>query len=145
MSYNLFLDDIRNPEAMDYTGYGDFYRDTEWIVVRNYDEFLNILSSQGLPAMVSFDHDLADEHYRVSMFNNPTKYSGYYTDGTFTEKTGYDCAKYLCDYCVENTQELPKLFVHTMNPIGAENIINYWWRAYEEILKQLEVEREGSN
>lgn len=47
----------------------------------------------------------------------------HYTDGTFKEKTGYSCAKWLLDYCMDNKLLLPKhILVHSMNPIGGENI-----------------------
>jgi hypothetical protein len=41
------------------------------------------------------------------------------------EKTGLDCAKWLVDYCIDNQLDLPKYYVHSANPIGRQNIINY--------------------
>ena len=56
---------------------------------------------------------------------NPDEhYSKYYTDGTFKEKTGYECAKELVRHCIANHDELPEFIVHSMNPIGKQNIIN---------------------
>ena len=106
MIYKLFLDDLREIRQV--------YRlaDTrEWILVKNYTEFVNCVKKNGLPLYLSLDHDLADEHY--------------HTDGTFKEKTGYDCAKWLCDYCLDNNLNFPDYQVHSMNPIGAENIRGY--------------------
>lgn len=121
--YNLFLDDKRFPEdCFEYTHYLDYVSE-DWVIVRNYDEFIKTIQERGIPELVSFDHDLADEHYRVSMYNPDGHYSNYYTDGTFKEKTGYSCAKWLLDYCMDNKLLLPKhILVHSMNPIGGENI-----------------------
>ena len=43
--------------------------------VYNYKEFVAYLQHYGLPDFISFDHDLGEE------------------------LSGYDCAKYLLDYC----------------------------------------------
>jgi hypothetical protein len=57
------------------------------------------------------------------MYNPDKHYSKYYDDGTFKEKTGYHCAKWLLEYCMDNSLDIPKVvFIHSMNPIGGENI-----------------------
>ena len=117
--YKLFLDDERNPFKVTWVK-GHF--PGPWIVVRNYWEFTTYIKNHGLPAYVSFDHDLADEHYRKSMYDPDKHYTNYYTDGTFKEKTGYDCAKWLIDYCIFYELDFPDYQVHSMNPIGRENI-----------------------
>lgn len=128
--YNLFLDDVRDPKVcITYMSskvgpdINLYLRD--WLICRDYEEFVNTIKLKGLPKLISFDHDLADEHYRPSMYNEDGHYSNYYNDGTFKEKTGYDCAKWLVDYCIEKNLELPRYFVHSMNPIGSNNIIYY--------------------
>jgi len=113
MSYNLFLDDIRRPED---TGYMKLpiYEMVEWIIVRNYYAFQTIIENKGIPDIISFDHDLAIEHYKEQNFD--------YTDPEY-EKTGYHCAKWLIDYCMDSEKELPKkIIVHSMNPYGSKNI-----------------------
>jgi hypothetical protein len=95
MSYRLFLDDERFPVEND------------WIIIRNYNDFVWIISTRGIPYEISFDHDLGEN------------------------KTGYDCAKYLMDKMFEDfDREIcvipPQYYVHSQNPVGAENI-----RAYE--------------
>jgi len=127
--YNLFLDDIRNPkDCCNYMPNKAFYWDTEFVIVRNYLEFIQTITEryeQGeFPDIISFDHDLADEHYRPSMYDIDGHYSNYYTDGTFTEKTGYDCAKWLTDFCLKKAETIPRYIVHSMNPIGGKNIIS---------------------
>jgi hypothetical protein len=105
----LFLDDIRYPiEAYHYTKQDIFLRN-DWHIVRNFEQFVNRILKKGLPEMISFDHDLADEHY-VKAANESV------------EKTGYDCAKWLVEYCMENYLELPKFYCHSMNPVGKKNI-----------------------
>lgn len=128
MSYNLFLDDVREPyevgNYMNPVELRSLYRLKHWIIVRNYSQFTRYIQRKGMPELISFDHDLADEHYRPSMFNPDGHYSNYYTDGTFKEKTGYDCAKWLIEYARENKLQLPQIFCHSMNPVGKENILN---------------------
>lgn len=104
MSYNLFLDDEREPNK--------FLNDIRaWVVVRNYSQFVEVITRNGLPNFISFDHDLADEHYVQSV-----DYS------RFKEKTGYDCARWLIEYCMRTAQPLPDWQVHSMNPVGRINI-----------------------
>jgi len=104
MKNYLFLDDIRNPiEASTYAksrGVNpDIYK-LEWIIVRDYFEFVNWITKNGLPELISFDHDL----------------------GEADEYTGMDCAKWLVNYCLDNNCALPKWAVHSANPAGYDNI-----------------------
>jgi hypothetical protein len=118
MSYRLFLDDVRDPYKVTWVQMPL----GPWVIARDYAEFCGIIETKGVPEFVAFDHDLADEHYRPSMYNPDRHYSNYYTDGTFREKTGYDCAKWLIEYCFEKKLPLPARVCHSMNPIGRENI-----------------------
>ena len=86
----------------------------DWVIARNYDEFVKIIQERGIPEIVSFDHDLADSHY-----DNPKDipYDQY------VEKTGYHCAKWLIYYCIDNKKELPPtILIHSMNVGGSLNI-----------------------
>jgi len=115
----LFLDDIRAPiNCLSYMhtrigALNPIYKE-EWLVVRNYTEFCKAVQENlGEISHVSFDHDLADDHY------DPKSDNGY------LEETGLDCAKFLIRYYEENNEPLPEfLFVHSMNPVGTTNIIN---------------------
>lgn len=109
----IYLDDIRIPVG-------------NWIVVHNYIEFVDKIKELGIENIeeVSMDHDLADEHYRPSMYDPDKHYSNYYTDGTFKEKTGFDCAKYLVNLCMDNNISMPQVYVHSSNPVGCENIMS---------------------
>lgn len=114
MSYNLFLDDERSPKSAYGYMHLPIYLQAEWIIVRNYCDFISLIQNNGVPNLISFDHDLADEHYRMLDFNY---------DAPNLEKTGYHCAKWLIDYCLDNNKELPKqIIIHSMNPYGSENI-----------------------
>ena len=66
--------------------------------VYNYKEFVAYLEREGLPDFISFDHDLGED------------------------LSGYDCAKYLVEYCLEHQLPLPDYQVHSQNPVGRENI-----------------------
>ena len=124
----LFLDDIRTPhDCVSYMKPIDLrymYEDDNWDIVRTYDDFVGYIEHFGLPDLISFDHDLADEHYSQSMYDGEFAYNKQYE--TFKEKTGYDCAKWLCGYCAENGLPLPMYYVHSMNPVGKENILGFF-------------------
>lgn len=116
----LFLDDLRtvdmvypNPDTK------------EWAVVRDFYQFVNYITKYGLPEYISFDHDLGLEHTKWYFENGGHENPPNPIDTEFKEKTGYDAAKWLVDYCVENNKKLPSWFVHSHNPIGANNIKNY--------------------
>ena len=61
MVYNLFLDDIRFPEDCFEYAHQTVYITTDWIIVRSYDEFVKMIETNGVPYMVSIDHDLGIE------------------------------------------------------------------------------------
>jgi len=126
MEKKLFLDDIRNPiDCTYYISSGEIYLEL-WDIVRSYNEFIDYIELNGVPDVISFDHDLADEHYDMSVYSGPIGPDvSEFTYDRFKEKTGYDCAKWLCNYCIQNAIPLPKYYVHSMNPIGKENIEKY--------------------
>lgn len=119
MSYYLLLDDIR--EISDVRKYCTLPNipDNEWILVRSYNEFVTTINKLGLSKFVSFDHDLSDCHYGHGLRGDAIPYDKY------TEKTGYDCAKWLVEYCMNKGVKHPPYMVHSMNPVGKQNIISY--------------------
>jgi hypothetical protein len=115
MKFNIFIDDFRNPkDAFLYTR-NPLYNILKWDIVKNYDEFINFIINNGLSNIefISFDHDISDEHYDDTI-----------SQENYTEKTGYDCAKWLVNYCMDNNFKLPNYFVHSMNPAGKQNILS---------------------
>lgn len=122
----LFLDDERVPSDVKWK---ELPRPERWHIVRNYEQFISFINDNGLPEFVAFDHDLADFHYEVMQ---QEVNSFYHDDGdlpkTFdygSEKTGFDCAKWLVEHCHENSLAFPNYVVHSLNPVGAERIDQY--------------------
>lgn len=130
MSYKLFLDDYRVPiDCVPYmhTRIGKenpIYLEKDWVVVKSYTQFTKHIKKNGLPLIVSFDHDLSDAHYSGEL-SNKLDWEDYYNYPD-REMTGYDCAKWLVQYCIDTKQPLPKYFIHSMNLVGCENIESYF-------------------
>jgi len=104
----LWIDDLRDPFygtwIEEYSPIGK--EDITVIWVKNYTEFTNYINSEGMPDAICFDHDLGDD------------IMGFPED----EKTGYDCAKFLVDYCMDHDSDIPLFNIQSSNPAGALNI-----------------------
>ena len=100
----IYLDDIRTPS------------DPFWVVVRKPAAFKELMLSlkDTSKLEVSFDHDLADDHYEIyHLYEDTPVIEG-------VSETGYDLAKWMIDNNI-----IPKtVWVHSANPAGAKNIIN---------------------
>lgn len=124
----LYLDDIRTPI------------DKDWIVVRDYDEFVKKVNEIGIPniEIVSLDHDLGDTATKEYFDNVAPNYTLDYNN--IYEKTGYDAIKFLISLFYNTNEErfnmsrserkknkfvFPKVYVHSANPVGAHNICGY--------------------
>jgi hypothetical protein len=109
----VYLDDVRTPIEND------------WIVCRDYDEFVNKVSEIGLENiyMISLDHDLGETAIREYFKNVKTNYILDYDN--IHEKTGYDCTKWLVSESMDKNIPLPLIMVHSANPIGSSNIMGY--------------------
>lgn len=81
--------------------------DASWVVVRSYAAFIAHIKAHGVPDVISFDHDLG------------------------TRESGYDCARWL----IEHRYRVKFWRVHSMNPVGRENIRFVLAKHGEEILK----------
>lgn len=108
----LWLDDVRDPLQNDWLVFSPI-TPTEVVWVKSYKEFINWINERGLPEAICFDHDLADISY------NPEKGQSMFV---YHEKTGYDCAKWLIDYCLDNNLDLPLYNIQSANPVGKVNI-----------------------
>lgn len=124
----IYLDDMRTPV------------DKDWLVVRSFHEFVNLVNKVGLTniRLISLDHDLGDTAMQ-EYFNNVSK--NYKLDyDNIEEKTGYDAAKWLVNefyWTNENRINMsrfdkkqkpikfPEVVVHSANPIGSANIMGY--------------------
>ena len=109
----LYLDDIRTPV------------DDDWIVVRNYDEFVAQIKLNGLGnfEVISLDHDLGEGamvEYYTNVKNN------YMLDyNNIEERTGMDCCRYLFSDSMNEKIPLPQIYIHSANPIGSANMMGY--------------------
>lgn len=96
-SFHLFLDDTRVPQDVTWIRLPTL---VPWTVVRNYEQFKNKILEKGIPKFISFDHDLGEK-----------------------EASGYDCVNwFIHEVLLNNNIQFPEYTVHSMNPIGAENI-----------------------
>lgn len=100
----LFLDDLRIPADAYQYSLNPFFLKNKWIIVRTYTEFIGWIIQNGLPHYISFDHDLSDIE-------------------STQEKTGYDCALWLVDYCLNHQLQCPEWYCHSMNPVGKTKIM----------------------
>lgn len=115
MSYNLFLDDKKNAKDVWSTTKTPEYAVYNWVTIKDYDSFVDIIKEQGLPTRISFDHNLSDEHYGYE----DSKDIPY---DSFEIKTGYDCALWLIEYCIDYSYSLPVCKIHCNMDKGAKNI-----------------------
>lgn len=124
----LFLDDVRSPQNC--LGYmhlrignqNPIYNEGGWFIVRSYDEFVVALKKYYKDIThISFDHDLAEEHYHESMSDDEA-YSEYLKGSL--HKTGYDCAVFAKKFYNSNNLSMPICFIHSMNPAGCKRIEN---------------------
>lgn len=117
----LWLDDVREPYSYfskpknsgiwklnnDYYSKNVFSRyNPNFIWVKNLKEFQDYILNNGMPDMVSFDHDIKPK-YHVGKFEN-----------------GEDVAKWFVSYCNKNNLKLPFVFSHSANLNGREQINN---------------------
>jgi len=94
----LFLDDIRTVDMI-----YDKSLESEFDVVRNYDDFVSYIQSNGLPDFISFDNDLGlDGNGDIAL-------------------DGYAAAKWLVYESGIDLRNL-KFKVHSANPVAAKQI-----------------------
>lgn len=115
----LWLDDIRNPvenkwkrwikENVNYSGVLEIH----W--VKDYTQFVSWVLQHGLPFVVCFDHDIMLEHY---MYRPEEEFKN-----IEWAENGYDCAKWMVDFCKKNNLPFPRYAVQSANPEGKEKII----------------------
>lgn len=125
----LFLDDVREPK--DCLGYmykrigplNPIYLE-EWVIVRNYNDFVKLITENARQIThISFDHDLGEDIAIKDREKGLSKRAA--RRNKKLSKSGYDCAVWLKNYYKDNDLRLPMtMFVHSMNPVGTENIIN---------------------
>jgi hypothetical protein len=109
----LYLDDVRTPVAED------------WLIARNYDEFVAQIKLNGLGnfEVISLDHDLGETAMVEYYTNVKNNYELNYDN--ILEKTGMDCCKFLVAESMNKNIPLPQIYVHSANPIGSANMMGY--------------------
>jgi hypothetical protein len=114
--YNLFLDDERVPSKVTWTAIPL----VPWVIVRSYETFVSHIKKYGLPKIVSFDHDLADEHY--ARYHEANELTGIFRYEGLSVKTGLEAAQWMVRYCEENNLPSPECYYHTRNQFGEANM-----------------------
>jgi len=106
----LFIDDLRMPTYI-------HENNNDWDIVTNYYDAVKYIKENGIPNIISFDHDLGEG------------------------KTAYDFVKWLV-FEYDNGKRFPNDFnfmIHSANPVGAENIRcllnNYLKHTYNKTYK----------
>ena len=98
MTYKLFLDDIRNVKMV----YKNL-KEEDFVIVRNFKDFKQVIIENGLPELISFDNDLGlDENENIA-------------------EDGYAAAKWLVYESGIDLRNL-KFNVHSANPVAAQQI-----------------------
>ena len=108
----IYLDDVRTPN------------DEFWVVVRNYDEFVNAITEIGLEniGLISLDHDLGDTAMMEWHTNVARNFTLNYDN--IKEKTGMDCTKWLVEQWM-NGAPVCEVKIHSANAIGSANMMGY--------------------
>jgi hypothetical protein len=119
--FNLFLDDYRIPSDVPALARFNIVNHDLVIARTALDAQELIAKAARCPDFISFDHDLAFEHYGITDNYNP--------DNITKESdvaTGYDFAKWLVYKDIADRGKfIPdnfRFYVHSANPVGAENI-----------------------
>ena len=76
--------------------------EANWKIARSADDAMYYIRTYGLPIYMSLDHDMG-----------------------FMNMTGMDFCKVLCKYLMDNDRSVPEYYVHSQNPVGAENMRKY--------------------
>lgn len=104
MKYTLlWLDDLREPNTYFISKYNPIECDInelDIIWAKTEHEFMQHIQMNGLPNGICFDHDLG------------------------TGGSGYECTKFLVEYCLGRNLDIPKYSIQSMNPIGKQAIDN---------------------
>lgn len=101
MTWNLFIDDERNPTDVTW-GNEQFYSIYPWTIARTKQRVEELVAMYGFPDFVSFDHDLGAN-----------------------EASGKDIANWMINTDMDGVYRIPEHFqfyVHSKNPIGKTNI-----------------------
>lgn len=97
MTYTLFLDDLRDPTW-------DLGEDV--LIARNVRQAIKLVEEMGMPAVISFDHDLGKN-----------------------EPIAVQFMWWLVDRHLDGDHDLStikEIIIHSANPVGAANLAGLW-------------------
>lgn len=127
----LWLDDIRDPKDNMWLNWlakhevNPSYYEITW--VKNYDDFVKYIKFNGMPDVICFDHDLGEDVARERVSSGMSKRQARIKKRETI--SGYECAKWLVDLCIDKDIDLPMWRIQSANPVGAKNInsllVNY--------------------
>jgi hypothetical protein len=114
---SIYLDDTRTPL--------EHPLGKEWMVVRDYDQFVDLVTKTGLNnvELISLDHDLGPLAIRHFFDNTRVNYTINYA--FIRENTGMDAVNWLVDLARKSDLDLPQCYVHSANPIGCGNMMGH--------------------
>ena len=118
----LWLDDVRDPSSNfgEWLIFSPIGRDVKVVWVKTYFEFVKWIKENGLPDAICFDHDLGKNTEKELLAAGYSKKEARKLKKE--EKTGYDCAKWLVEYCLDRGRKVPAWGLQTSNPAGRDNI-----------------------
>ena len=99
--WKLFLDDIRNPTDK-YQG----LMSQHWVIARSSEEAKTLVVANGMPELLSLDHDLGGDDTSMIFLN------------------------WLAREYHNGEDPIPGYFIHSSNPVGSLNMIAFLdsWR-----------------
>ena len=116
----LWLDDARDPLKNDWLNFSPIGKDVDVYWVKTYQQFVDNIMIYGLPDAICFDHDLGSDIENLGYAMGLTKKEARSMKQRVL--TGYDCAVWLVNYCMDRDKKLPKWAIQSANPVGKENI-----------------------
>jgi hypothetical protein len=88
--------------------------------VKSYNEFTGWIKQNGLPGLICFDHDLGEDVAKSRVSKGMSKRQARILKRETL--SGYDCTKWLIEFCLNNEINVPSYEIQSANPVGAENI-----------------------
>lgn len=119
----LWLDDMRNPEEQEWGQSYPLLKDSKIVWVKSYQEFKDFITSNGIPDVIFFDHDLEKGHYTPEKYWNDYAESKKFQQAQNHKNTGYDAAVFLVKHCKENGLDIPEFYSQSANPVGRDHIL----------------------
>ena len=124
----LWLDDKRDPFEREWNDYikgivpsNGLNYNIAWVKDRN--EFFKYLRENGLPDFISWDSDLAEEHYTPEEYwDDYDRSKAYQESQNYIHPIGVVVALEFIQYCRYYMRQIPDYHIHSENPVGADNI-----------------------